>query len=550
MEPFENAIENPNFSSLRFTVPPTVSPNPNPGVPLAALLRFCVNKPVRTVVSVSDGERQWDLHFDRPPERGLPILGMRPGRRHVFRVSIVDVSGSEVRFPHDLTFTTPPLPAGREAFPPLQVTVSEPARMEPGVTLLSVRRRVPGQPDLNARYGLLLAVDAQGEVVWFYRTDVRISDVTCLWNGNLLYMTADFRAIEIDWLGNVVASWYAAGRPQGPAEGIAVDTLTFHHHMIELPSGNLLVLGSELREVEDYWSSETDPLAPRQPAGVMGDEIVEFRRDGTVVWQWRAFDKLDPYRIGYDTFFPYWTNRGFPGARDWTHGNRLYYDAREDALIVSLRMQDAVLNIDRTSGEIRWIAGDPSGWPAALQDRLLSAEGGMRWFYHQHASSLTPSGTLLLYDNGNHLVRPFTPAVSVNETYSRAVEYAVDTARGTLREVWASDEPGPEAVVTYAMGEADYLSQTGNVLVSYGLCLPQGEERLTWDNALRFSPWTRVREMTHTTPPHILWEVVLRDETEGSPVGWTLFGAQRLSALPFHRDLSSSGRQFSGFSRG
>jgi hypothetical protein len=96
----------------------------------------------------------------------------------------------------------------------------------------------------------------------------------------------------------------------------------------------------------------------------------------------------------------------------------------------------------------------------------------------------------------------------------------------------ASPAPGPGAVVTYAMGDADWLPQTGNVLVAYGLCPPQEQiERVNWDNVLEFPSWTRVREVTHTHPPQVVWEVTIKDNDREEPLGWTVFGADRLPSL-------------------
>ena len=506
-----------------FVVPPTVAANPNPSVPLAAVVRFAVDGPVHTVVKVSDGEREWEIAFDdsQRPEDGLPVLGLRPNRRHELYVSVRNATGGVTHSPEVLAFTTPALPSDPAEFPPIQTRMSVPGQMEPGVTLLAPRRVRRGNPAFGEGYGLLLGLDAEGEVVWYYRTDARISDFERLRNGNLVYLTHDFCAIEIDMLGNVVASWYAARRPQGPAEGVPVDTLTFHHAITELPWGNLVVLGSEIRQIEGYYTSETDPHAPRKTQEVMGDEIIEFRRDGEVVWRWNAFEHLDPYRIGYETFTQYWPRRGFPGVLDWSHGNGLDYDERDDSLIVSLRFQDAIFKIDRSTGEIRWSLGEPSGWPESLARRLLRPEGSVTWPWHQHAPTLTPTGTLLVFDNGNYRARPFAPPVPRSDTYSRAVEYEIDSDRATVREAWASEGPGPDSVVTVAMGDAERLPRTGNVLVYYGACLPKG-------NAVN---WTRVREYMHTDPPQVVWEVVLTDASEHEPIGWATFGGMRVPSL-------------------
>ena len=83
--------------------------------------------------------------------------------------------------------------------------------MEPGVTLFSVYRREGD--DRGNDYGLLVAVDAAGDVVWYYRSDERITDARRLGNGNLLHNggAKRDRMYEIDMLGFVVRQWHAAG---------------------------------------------------------------------------------------------------------------------------------------------------------------------------------------------------------------------------------------------------------------------------------------------------------------------------------------------------
>jgi hypothetical protein len=125
------------------------------------------------------------------------------------------------------------------------------------------------------------------------------------------------------------------------------------------------------REILDYPSSVTDPQAPRKPTMVMGDKIVEFNADGKVVWEWDAFEHLDPYLLHYHTFQPYWAVRGYPGYADWTHGNGITFDAERDLVIASFKHLDALVAIDRKTKDIRWIFGDPKGWPEKYQSRIL-----------------------------------------------------------------------------------------------------------------------------------------------------------------------------------
>ncbi len=151
-----------------FTEPPTVSANPNPAAPLVALVRFCADAPVNTSLQVSDGARTWWLAYDdsNDPEEGLPVVGMRPDRRHEIRVSISDADGKGMEAPEPLEFTTPPLPSDPAEFPPIRVTVSKPDEMEPGITLFNPRRRRLGAPKFGQSYGMLLPRDEIEKITW------------------------------------------------------------------------------------------------------------------------------------------------------------------------------------------------------------------------------------------------------------------------------------------------------------------------------------------------------------------------------------------------
>lgn len=536
--------ENEQERSLTFTQAPTVFQNPNPSVPLAAVVQFSASRNVQTTVELSDGARTWAIKFDQNPIAGLPIVGMRANRRHELTISITDAEGNVVQAPQTLIYTTPPLPTDPLEFPPIHCTVSQPARMEPGITLTSVRRRRFGQLTKLTQeernfllfFGLLVALDDAGEVVWYHKMDICFSDFAQLRNGNIMYLTLDHHIIEIDLLGNEVAAWRSAGSPFPPrsASVISIDTQSFHHCIDELPNGNLIAFSTKAKVIEDYWSSEEDANAPRTKKKIMGDEIVEFQRDGTVVWRWNAFDWLDPYRIGYEALYIYWLMHGFADFVDWTHGNGLWLDETDDSFVISLRHQDALFKIDRKTGAIKWILGEPTDWSAALQQKLLQGEPGMRWPYHTHAPSITPHGTILLFDNGNYRARPFATPFPPSQSYSRAVEYAIDTEQMTVRQVWESDTEESDAMVTYAMGDADWLPKTNNVLVTYGFCYPRRNltPDVDWMTMNDFIYQTRLREVAYTHPPEVVWEIRLDDEDEKNPThSWQTFGSERIASF-------------------
>ena len=517
-------VVSPLAAQPRFTRAPALTPNPNPRVPLAAVLTFATDGPVVTQVRIADERgRNWDLAFDAShrPEQGLALVGFRSGQRHEVRVTVRDRQGRATEGPAPLAFSAPPLPAAAGAFPPLTVTRDPLAKLEPGFTALSVRRQGPGRPNdpFSTGWGMIVAIDAAGDPVWYYESDSRISDFERGPNGHLFLCTLDFEILEIDLLGNEVARWYAAGRPKGAGRGIAVPTMTFHHEIDVLPNGNLVVLGTDRRALPDYYTSETDATAPRKTQQVMGDEIIEFTRDGRVVWRWNVFDHLDPYRIGYETFSGYWERRGFPDTLDWSHANNLLHDPTDDSLLVSFRYLAAIVKIDRATGRTKWILGKPDGWAEKYRPLLFRPEGAVQWFQHQHSPFPTARGTLIVFDNGNYGTMPFTPPLPPRDTFSRAVEYQLDEKTRTVRQVWVSETgPGTATVLSNAMGNAEQFPVTGNVLVFYGAVAQPGG-----------AGWSRGREFTHTTPARVVWEVVARDPA--GKIGWQFFCGTRWAAL-------------------
>lgn len=524
-----------------FTSAPTIETNPNPRVPLAAIVKFASSEPVTTKIMIDDGDRSWILEYppERSPNDGLPVVGMKYGRRHQIAVTITNRAGESTKSKTKLEYSTPAKPDDPTRIPPVKVHISKPEKMEPGYTLASLRRNLPagrggGGARAGANFGLLAALDHTGEIVWSYYGDARISDVESLANGNILFLTTDFTAVEIDLLGNTVGEWYASNRPAGKGTGLGIPTLTMHHEIDELPNGNLMVLGTELREFDDWYTSETDPNAPRATQKVMGDVVIEFTRDGKVVWEWKAFEHLDPYRLGYETFTQYWIRRGFPGARDWSHANGFAYDPKDDSLLISFRMQDAVVKVDRKSGEILWILGDHAGWKQSMQPKLLTPLGEMNWFYHQHMPQITPEGTLVLFDNRTWSAVPFARPVPPAQTWTRAIELKIDEDNQTVEKLWASEDYAIDRLMTFAMGEADVMPQTGNVLVFYGSAAVVTDKSLRWENVLGarsvVNRGTHVREFTRTQPAECVFDIELRDESENQ-IRWAIYGGARINTL-------------------
>ncbi|HEY3131906.1 MAG TPA: aryl-sulfate sulfotransferase [Acidobacteriota bacterium] len=512
--------------SPRFLRAPSIAPNPNPRAPLAALVEFVTDRPVWAKLKVSDGAKSRLISFDGYWNRKqtLPILGLSPGKRYSILLAVTDTKGNCFTWQEKLEIATAPLPGD---FPPLRVNTSIPDKMEPGITLFNVARY--GSPS----YGLLAAVDERGEVVWYFQADYGISNVIQLRNGNLLYLHLA-GATEIDWLGNIIQQWSPTARGgSGRGDSTLVNADTFHHDLCELPNGNFLALSTELRRLTDYPSSESDPLAPAQSANVVGDVVIEFTRDGRIANQWSLFDLLDPYRIGYGSLDGFWSSLyGAPadGTRDWTHGNAVFQDSSEDSILLSLRHQDALVMFSRQTRALQWILGTPGGWNPPWSQYLLEPAGDLQWPYHQHASVVTPEGTILLFDNGNFRARPFEAPLSTVQSYSRVVEYRVDAARRTVSQLWSYGGPGEDSFYTPFGGSVYRLPHTGNVLVTDGARITDDAGKPT-ENSPGSRRWARIIELTHTMPAEKVFELIVGDDSQASRLGWSVYRSRRLPSL-------------------
>ena len=505
----------------RLVGPPVIVSNPNPKVPLAAILTFETNEPAVAILEINGvggifAERRLQQRHE------ISVLGLAPGALNTIRVSLSDAAGNVVFTAAQFQILTAPLP---DDFPPINASVSNPFLMEAGVTLFNVQsNRRPPQ-------GLLIAVNSEGKVVWYYRTDRPIGPVVRTRAGTLLYLD-DEDAVEIDMLGNTLGRWHPGGLGTPPLDSrdVVVATNIFHHEISELPNGNFLTLSSEVRSVEGYPSSETNPSASPAPANVVGDVILEFTRSGAIVREWKLFDVLDPYRIRYDSLsgqFDSSYRSTYGPTRDWSHGNSVSYDAVDDSFVVSLRHQDAVVKISRSTGRLLWIFGAPDGWRAPWNTNLFQQVGVLRWPFHQHAARITPQGTLLMFDNGNYQAKPFEPKRPAAQSYSRAVEYRIDESSMTASEIWGFGGPGQEPFYSPALGNAEWMPNTGNVLFTDGAKSTDAAGNPT-EGGRR---WARIVEVTRTTPAEKVFELAIGDPSRPSTDVWTVYRGTRLDGL-------------------
>jgi arylsulfate sulfotransferase len=297
---------------------------------------------------------------------------------------------------------------------------------QPGIELFDTL--IPNEP------AQAFATDLQGRVLWTYTYQGSYLDavqgVKLLPDGNFLVMISFASSVpnniaanppsgtidavrEVDLAGDTIRQLTMDQLNQSlAAEGYNLQLRGFHHDVLPLPNGDIVLLADMIKPmVVAGYAGTTD---------VLGDVLVDVDKNFKPIWVWNTFDHMDVNRHPF----------GFP---DWTHGNALLYSADDQNLLFSMRQQNWIIKIDfqdgNGSGNILWRLG-PGG-----DFKLVGGVDPTDWFYGQHGPNFfTPNTTgvfqLGIMDNGND--RQFPPGVTCGSAgappclYSSAVVMQVD----------------------------------------------------------------------------------------------------------------------------
>lgn len=511
---------------------PKVRENPNSRAPLIGILEFQTRHPSTAVIEISDGSRSWKHLVDQPhTQHMVTLLGFYPNRMHKITVTAKSIADGQEEIDRSAEFVTMPLPAN---FPPLSTTLAIQHKMEPGIRMFAVNNWTDNISLLD--YGYLIATDNTGQVVWYCHTGDRTADSRLLSNGNILYQHGSYRYLyEIDILGRDIRSWYAARSVEAPNEqSIAVDVDTIHHDFAELPNGNFLTLGTELRRFEEYPTDEFDAQAPLKPAWVVCDEIVEFSPiTGEIVKRLPLTDKLDSSHFGYLCLNRFWKDKydDFIDSpcRDWSHANGLQYLPEDNAVIVSLRHLSCIIKFDWQTNEIVWIFGDPTGWAERFQSYFLRPDEKLQWPYHQHSPHFTESGVLLMFDNGNYRAVPYQPPTMAPDNTSRIVAFRIDQQQKKAKQVYSYGAAQGDRFYSPFYGEAEVLTRTRNLLITDGGHI-ETAQGIPNDVVPCERQWARIFEITSSSRPEKVYEMICANKL-GSNQGWSIYRCNHYQSL-------------------
>jgi len=208
----------------------------------------------------------------------------------------------------------------------------------------------------------------------------------------------------------------------------------FLHHTGLVSGDTVAYVKAEFRELE--WEGElqsvaSDALVLRN----LGDEDGEGKRLYSFFEDWGG-DLFKPCRH-FDNFVYY------SDKLDWTHSNSLV--ELPDHWVMEARHWDALLGINKASGEVDWILGGDFGdWSRGPDSAVWS---------HPHVSQMTEE-VLVTFDNGDHR----------EPRKSRAVVYDLDLDAKTYTERFRIGEEDGQFLPL--LGDAQLLPG-GNLLISW-----------------------------------------------------------------------------------
>lgn len=505
--------------------PVSVEVLPGPHSVLTAVVRVDAQNPVRpSVTATSEDGHQVDVPAPEREARhhAIPVVGLRAEQTYTIELGgnrdLVEAGG-------DLMLTTGPLP---DDLPGVVVEATD--RATPGFTLFNASA---GDGSV-AHPGNLIAVDETGEVVWYHQSARSMADVRQLDDGTIIYNHDSTGARQIDVLGNPVQEWTTAsrvargrfsdeGQPLFSPDATVLDTVRLHHEVaFQLPSGNFLALGMEVRQIDGFPSDlcgSDDPL-PAGPRPIRGDVVLEFTPGGEIVRRLPILDAVDPVAVPgvamCETRRDPFVNDDRPFV-DWTHGNSAEVFPDQNLVLVSARHLNQVLALrweddaDGRAGELVWALGEDGDFD------LTEGE----WFVQQHAPEWLDDGSILVYDNGTE--RPGTvPAGGTDEPYSRAVIYQIEPptaagGRGTAQQVWEHRVDGPDGVPEYAsfLGDADLIGDD-HVLITHGAVADAASGKYR----------ARIIEVERSSG-----DIVLDVNIPAGDVGWRTYRAEHLDCL-------------------
>jgi hypothetical protein len=303
---------------------------------------------------------------------------------------------------------------------------------------------VPDSFAFGSKY--VTVFDPNGVPLWWYADPARPFFATLLRDGNLAWNNGAGVAVERALDGTLLHTITPAS-----ALGGGLDL----HELLLLPNGNYVYIVDIVRGPVDL-SAEGGSSS----ANVIDCVIEEVTPSGQLVWSWSAMDHISPAETD-----PQWWPFYLRGSlTDPYHMNSVEPDGTGTGYVISCRHLDAIMYIDKATGNIQWKLGGMH-----IPQSLTFVGDPYSNFGGQHDARVRPASCVIPDKNG--ILRRPQLAVALHDDRTlqnggvRAVQYLIDVNErtATLMDM----ENDPQVPYSGCCGSARKLP-TGDWIASWG----------------------------------------------------------------------------------
>ena len=388
--------------------------------PLCALILFKTAKPAKATLTIQGkrNARENITHeFPETTSHALPVIGLYEGM--ATKVCVKLSTGEEQCF----SIQSEPLPA--EVCRCRNISTSMNYFGNNFMFLTPAGKNLP------------TAYDYMGDIRWLLTVNTMF-DIKRLQNGNILtgshryyYMPYNSTGlVELNLLGKIYKEYRLPGG--------------YHHDQFEMEDGKILSL------TQDFTRGTVEDMC-----------VLLDRETGEILKTW-DYRKVLPMDVA---------GSGSQDAHDWFHNNAVWYDKKTHSLSFSGRHQDAIINLDYETGDLKWIVGDPDGWPEDMQKKYFFKPVGdlskFDWQREQHACVITPSGDVMCFDNGQYRSKVKAKYIKNRDNFSRGVRYRIDTKKMEIEQVWQYGKELGESFFSPYICNVEYYAE-GHYLIHSG----------------------------------------------------------------------------------
>lgn len=272
-------------------------------------------------------------------------------------------------------------------------------------------------PVITAQGSFASIFDSNGRLVWAWERE------------DTIWRTAMARAGDGILVNMHASSLYTKGAVSHVAFDGTVTELAAvraaHTDFVELPDGNLAVLGWVVQEFEHEGETRS----------ILGDTVLEVDGEGRVREVWNVFDHFTP------DLEQRWedTMNVAEGVEDWSHANGFSYNEATDSYLVSVSGLHTVVAIDRVSGAQLWSLGEEG-------EDFATESMAVHWPHSVYAMS---DDRVLVFNRNDYEA----------QECSEVVIFELDRVAGTAEEVLTYG--GQDCLSVYFLGEARPLPDGG-----------------------------------------------------------------------------------------